>query len=478
MAIAIDTRGPEVRTKKLDRDVAFTIEEGDSVQFSGSNAFMDLHDPKHIFVDVPKFASSVKRTLDEAGTTQDIIIYVDDGALSFVVESVEDDAVMTTCTAGGTVTSMRGVNIPAVNFTHDELPFISEKDRADLQFAVDIGADYIFASFIRNVDDIMQVRDVLMARDATRGEQIKIVSKIECEAAIRNLKSVVQMSCGVMVARGDLAVEIGNNRLLNATHSIVAMCNLQGKPVIVATQMLESMISNPNPTRSEVSDVGNAVKLPADCVMLSGETAKGKHPVRVAQQMANICWHSEYSLDLGHLCDAIHHARVESYLEAEKRVGAGLKNYGSFFGSLPVDLIGSRREYEMEVCCYTAACLARNVRAKAIIVLSRSGGSAYLISKYLPPCPIAMVTRHLEVARQSRLFRGILPIYCEWERDTTKSWADDVNKRVVTAASALQERGYVREHDTLVVVTGSLPGSGHTNAIRLVPYEGDLGKLV
>lgn len=366
------------------------------------------------------------------------VIYVDDGVLAFDVLSIKDDkTVEVRARNNGFISSRKGVNLPN---TDVDLPALSEKDKADLRFGVKNGVDMVFASFIRRAQDIKDIRDVL----GPEGKQIQIIAKIENRQGLNNFAEILEETDGVMVARGDLGIEIPAAEVFAAQKKMIAMCNIAGKPVICATQMLESMIKNPRPTRAEISDVGNAVTDGADCVMLSGETAKGNYPAESVREMH------------------------EASLKAENTIP-----YVSHFEELCT--LVKRPVSPVESCAMAAVRASLDLGAGGIIVLSTSGDSARLLSKYRPICPIFMVTRNPTTSRFSHLYRGVYPfLYPEQKPDfETVNWQEDVDKRIKWAVTHAIELGTLTAGDTVVVVQGWKGGMGNTNTLRIVRADPD-----
>ncbi|CAL1213263.1 unnamed protein product [Candida parapsilosis] len=382
LAIALDTKGPEIRTGTTIDDKDYPIPAGHDMIFTTDDAYK-------------------LKCNDE-----------------IIVRSIN----------AGKICSHKGVNLPG---TDVDLPALSEKDIADIQFGIKNKVHMIFASFIRSGDDIRHIRKVL----GEEGKDIQIIAKIENQQGVNNFDDILEATDGVMVARGDLGIEIPAPQVFVVQKQLIAKCNLAAKPVICATQMLESMTYNPRPTRAEVSDVGNAILDGADCVMLSGETAKGNYPYEAVSMMHNTC------------------------LIAEKAIA-----YPQLFNELRA--LAKKPTPTTETCAVAAVSAAYEQDAKAVVVLSTSGLSARLVSKYKPDVPILMVTRNERSAKYSHLYRGVYPFV--YEKEKAANWQEDVENRLRWAVSEAIDLGIISKGDSIVTVQGWTKGSGHSNTVRIV----------
>ncbi|KAF9270183.1 pyruvate kinase [Marasmius fiardii PR-910] len=427
VAIALDTKGPEIRTGLMRDGIDINVSAGHEFIISTDPKYSEICDDKIMWLDyrnLPKVTAPGK------------LIYVDDGILSLLVLSIDGDTVRVRTLNNGTLSSRKGVNLPK---TDVDLPALSEKDKKDLQFGVRNGVDMIFASFIRRGQDVKDIRTVL----GPDGANIKIIVKIENEQGVANFDEILKEADGVMVARGDLGIEIPASQVFLAQKMMIAKCNIVGKPVIVATQMLESMTYNPRPTRAEVSDVANAVLDGADCVMLSGETAKGSYPVQSVLMMAETCLLAEHAICYPPLYDEIR-------------------------------AIQPRPTETPETVAIAAVAAASEQGASAILVLSTSGSTARLISKYRPKVPILTVTRNQQTARQIHLHRGCYPFwYPEPRGIPDHQWQKDVDNRIRFGLRSALGLSIVTPGSTIIAVQGWKGGLGHTNTLRIlsVPTE-------
>jgi len=429
LAIALDTKGPEIRTGLLEGDDGrkeLELVANAMIKITTNDEYKEKCSLDYLWVDyknITKVMTPGKR------------LFIDDGLISVLAVEIGPDFVLGKIENGGNLGSRKGCNLPG---TDTDLPAVSEKDKSDLLFGVEQGVDMVFASFIRDADGVKQVRDVL----GEAGKKIQIVPKIENQQGVKNLDEIIACSEGLMVARGDMGIEIPTEKVFIAQKAMIAKCNRAGVPVICATQMLESMVKKPRPTRAEASDVANAVLDGSDCVMLSGETAKGDYPAVCVRTMAKISREAEACL---------WNERVfEDLMRAE-----------------------GNQEYSHECTTAISTVLASyKCRASAIVVLTTSGKTAKIVSKYRPLCPILAVTRYPQVARQMQLFRGITPMLFGEEK--ADPWIADIENRVQFAIDFGKKNKFISTGDNVIVITGWKQGSGASNTMRIlqVKYHG------
>jgi len=426
LAIALDTKGPEIRTGLLEGDdgrLELELVAGDEIKITTNEEYKEKCTKEVLWLDyknITKVLTPGKR------------IYIDDGLISVQAKEIGEDFVIGTVENGGNLGSRKGCNLPG---TDTDLPAVSDKDKSDLLFGVEQGVDMIFASFIRDAAGVAEVKAVL----GDKGKNIWVIPKIENQQGVKNLDEIIASCEGLMVARGDMGIEIPTEKVFIAQKAMIAKCNRAGKPIICATQMLESMVKKPRPTRAEASDVANAILDGADCVMLSGETAKGDYPATCVKTMAKISKEAEACM--------WNERFFEDLLRAEGNFG-----------------------YDSTVTTAISTVLASyKCRASAIVVLTTSGKTAHIISKYRPLCPILAVTRFDQVGRQMQLYRGLIPLYYPEPRPA--DWQDDVDQRVQFAVDFGKQKRFVNTGDQIVVVTGWRQGSGSSNTMRILTVK-------
>jgi pyruvate kinase len=408
LALILDTKGPEIRIK--------TFKSG-KVELKTGNRFVltarDVTgDNTVVSVTYPKLPKQVS-----PGDT----ILLDDGFIRLKVLSVEDLDVVCNVEDGGLLKDRKGVNIPGVR---SDLPAVTAQDEADICFGIRMGVDYVAASFVRKASDILDVRRVL---ENNGGGDIQVISKIESREGVDNFTDILKVSDGIMLARGDLGVEIPPEEVPLVQKNLIERCHRAGKPVITATQMLESMIYNPRPTRAEVNDVANAIFDGSDAVMLSGETAAGSYPVESVKTMAKIAQAAE-----------------NSYVYKEKLGG---KRVGPT--KTVTDAVG-----------YATVSTAEDLGAAAIITATSSGYTARMVSKYRPSSLILAATPSDKVMRKLCLYWGIYPVKVKPTKTT--------DEMIDASIQASLESGLVKSGD-LVVLTAGIPVgvSGTTNLLKV-----------
>ncbi len=414
IAALLDTKGPEIRTG-LMKDGEINLVQGAKIILSSCDEAFE-GTPEKIWVNYRLLAQEVK-------TGQNI--YIDDGALNLEVEKSEGDDVTCKVIVGGPLRNTKGINLPGADIT---MPALSDKDKQDIAWGIQHGMEYLAVSFVKTRHDILEVRRLVQSY----GSGMKILAKIETKQAVDNIEDIVDVVDGVMVARGDLGVEIPTEDVPLVQKKIIEMCRVRGKVVIVATQMLDSMIRNPRPTRAEASDVANAVLDGTDAVMLSGETASGNYPVQAVATMRHIVDRAEKELNLWG-----NHKHNEQN---------------------PVELSGI---HVPDAVSGAAVLIARQIKAPAIISLSRSGLTAKMISKHRPECPILGLTPSQQTWRELALWWGIQPVRL--------SEMSDINVAAREAINTCVSKGLLEEGE-LVVVTAGVPVGrpGSTNVVEVL----------
>ncbi|CCQ97973.1 pyruvate kinase [[Clostridium] ultunense Esp] len=409
IGIMLDTKGPEIRLGSFDQE-AIELKDGDSFTLTTRDI---LGDESIVSVSYEGLAKDVNK-----GDR----ILVDDGLVELeVVEILNGTDIKCTVLNGGTLRDHKGVNIPNVSIN---LPAVTGKDIEDIKFGIENDIDFVAASFIRKAEDVLEIRKIL---EENGGEYIDIISKIENQEGVDNIDEIIEASDGIMVARGDLGVEIETEEIPLIQKKIIKKCNIAGKPVITATQMLDSMMRNPRPTRAEVTDVANAILDGTDSIMLSGETAAGKYPIESVKTMYDIATRTETSSE---------------YLEILK------------FKSVDKDI--STTNAISKATCTTA----EDLKASAIITATSSGYTSKAISKFRPKAPIIAATTTERVMRKLSLVWGVYPVLSLKSDDT-----DEVIDRSIHSAV---EKGYIKEGDLIIITAGIPVGvSGTTNLIKV-----------
>ena len=397
IAALLDTKGPEIRTGVLEGGNKITLQEGDEITLTTEEV---VGTKQKIYINYEHLHEDVK-----PGNA----ILIDDGLIGLEVLSVNGQEIHCKVTNGGELGERKGVNVPNVPI---QLPSITEKDIEDIRFGISEEFDFIAASFVRSADAIRQIRALLNEA----GSQMKIIAKIESQEGLDNLDSIIDEADGIMVARGDLGVEVEARRLPHLQREIIEKCNFHGKLVITATQMLDSMIRNPRPTRAEVTDVANAVENGTDAVMLSGETANGKYPVEAAETMASIVEYSEQFLD---------------YKQFKTR-------------------LVERTVYESigNAVCAASVTTAHELHAKAIVAPTLTGITASMIAKYRPRTNIFALSPSQVTTRQMMLYWGVTPV---WARR-----AETTDELFESSLEELKSMGYVDSGDLCIITAGVL----------------------
>ena len=412
VATILDTKGPEIRVKKF---------EAGTVELHTGDSFILTTD------EVPGTAERVSVTYDKLHEelSPGNRVLIDDGLVELVVREIRGHDVVCEVENGGALSSNKSINVPDVSI---HLPFLTEKDKSDLRFAVEQEFDFVAASFVRTAQD---VRDIRAWLDQCGGKDIRIISKIENREGVDNLQEIIAASDGLMVARGDLGVEIPAQEVPILQKRMISACIRQGRPVITATQMLDSMIRNPRPTRAEVSDVANAVFDGTSCVMLSGETAGGKYPLEAVETMA------------------------KTVVAAE-----GATNYWNRFTKAGFTGSGVITDAITHACCQTAMDLG----AHAILTATQSGYSARNISRFRPACPIYAMTPTERVRRQLAISWGVQPFLV--------GQVDSTDRLFSMCVQCARKEGVVELGQTVVITAGIPIGvGGSTNLLKAQVVE-------
>ena len=409
----LDTKGPEIRTGLLEGHEHVRLEKGSSVLITPSPSIEDeTGNAGHIYVTYENLADDIS----EGGT-----ILLDDGNIELRADEIKGKEVQCTIVNGGMLGERKGVNLPGVSLG---LPDLTEKDYEDIAFGLENGFDFIAASFVRNAETIHKIRE--MVREA--GAHTGIIAKIESMEGIENLEEIIDAADGIMVARGDLGVEVEAQKIPQFQREMIDTCNARGKIVITATQMLDSMIRNPRPTRAEVNDVANAVYEGSDAVMLSGETASGEYPVEALKMMVSIAEYTEQ-----------------------------FANYDKVLKGRPMTI--------SDTTCRAAYAAAKDLDAKAIIAPTSSGITALSVSKCHPKTDIYAFSPYPETVRQMMLLWGVKPALAERAHSTDELMED--------CLEIMKETGAASEGDILVFIAGLVSGRhsyqrSATNSMRII----------
>ena len=418
IASLLDTKGPEIRTGKLKDGKKATLKEGDLYTLTTDEIVGD----------------ETRGYINYAGLAEDVKpgdrILIDDGLIELHVREVNGTDIVCRIENGGELGEKKGVNVPGVRI---KLPALTDKDKEDICFGVDAGFDFVAASFVRNADAIREIREIL----DEKGSAMQIIAKIENEEGIENIDSIIEASDGIMVARGDMGVEIPAEKVPHIQKMIIRKCNLACKVVITATQMLDSMIRNPRPTRAEVSDVANAVYEGTDAVMLSGETAMGSYPIEAVRMMSQIAEESEKYLDY-------------MFYQRRKVSAENLRNISN-------------------TVCYSSVATASDLEAPVIVAPSVSGFTARMLSKWRPKALIAGLSPSMTVVRQMQLYWGVKPFHAKR--------AESTDALLSASVELLKEKGIVKEGETVVATAGVVTRANRhepvadTNIMRVMVVE-------
>ena len=407
VATLMDTKGPEIRLKDFEGGKVM-LEKGKGFTLTTEDVMGTAERASITYKDLVK---DVK-----AGGS----ILIDDGLIELRIDNVTDTDIHCTVINGGPVSNHKGVNVPDTDLS---MPFISEQDRADIEFGAKLGYEYIAASFTRTADDIREIRAIL----DQFGSRMKIIAKIESTQGVNNIDEILDVADGVMVARGDLGVEVPMEEVPVYQKHIIHLAEVRGKIVVTATQMLDSMMHNPRPTRAEATDVANAIYDGTTAIMLSGETASGAYPLEAVRTMSRIAAAAENDID-----------------------------YRRRFMNRPDEI-----DADITTAISHSTCMvAQDINAKAIVTVTMSGFTARRISKYKPTCPIVACSVSEPVACQMNLLYGVIPLNIPQE--------DNEEMLFEAAVMAAKKAGVVEKGDKVVLTAGvPLGETGNTNMVRV-----------
>ena len=418
IASLLDTKGPEIRTGVLKDGKKVSLKEGQTFTLTTREIVGD----------------ETRGYINYAGLAEDVKpgdrILIDDGLIELHVREVNGTDIVCRIENGGELGEKKGVNVPGVRV---KLPALTDKDKEDIRFGVDAGFDFVAASFVRNADAIREIREIL----DEKGSAMQIIAKIENEEGIENIDSIIEASDGIMVARGDMGVEIPAEKVPHIQKMIIRKCNLACKVVITATQMLDSMIRNPRPTRAEVSDVANAVYEGTDAVMLSGETAMGSYPIEAVRMMSQIAEESEKYLDY-------------MFYQRRKVSAENLRNISN-------------------TVCYSSVATASDLEAPVIVAPSVSGFTTRMLSKWRPKALIAGLSPSMTAVRQMQLYWGVKPFHAKR--------AESTDALLFASVELLKEKGIVKEGEIVVATAGVVTRANRhepvadTNIMRVIVVE-------
>lgn len=412
IAILLDTKGPEIRTRDFEGGKV-EVKAGDFFTLTTRDIVGDSTITSITYKDLYKDV--------QVGTH----ILIDDGLIELEVTSISGEDILCTVITGGPISNHKGINVPDV---HLNMPYLSDADESDILFGIEQDVDFVAASFVRSAKDVLEIRELL---NANGGQRINIISKIENSEGVNHIDDIIYVSDGIMVARGDMGVEIPCEEVPVIQKMIINKVYMAGKQVITATQMLDSMIKNPRPTRAETTDVANAIYDGTSAVMLSGESAAGKYPVEAVEMMAKIAERAEAAIDY-----------KKNFYHYERAANQNVT----------------------DAVCHAACTTAIDLNAAAVIIVTKSGVSARNISKYRPSCNIIAGTTSDKAYRQLNMSWGVTPVHLE-EQNEVFTLFDH-------AVAAGKKQGLLQAGDKVVIGAGVPLGiSGNTNMLKVQVVE-------